>query len=151
MKLLLQRVARASVTVDDTITGKIDNGLLVFLGVAPDDTPEILTKMMQKMLKLRIFSDENGKINRSVCDVNGAVLIVSQFTLYADCRHGNRPNFIKAAPPAHAESLYNLALDFCKTVPELRDVQAGIFGADMRVSLENDGPFSVLLDSAEFC
>ena len=106
MRMVIQRVKHASVTVDGEITGKIGQGFLVLLGIGPDDTEEIVEKMADKMMRLRIFSDENDKINRSLSDVDGELLLVSQFTLYADCRKGNRPSFVHAAPPAQAEALY---------------------------------------------
>ena len=106
MRMVIQRVKHASVTVDGKITGKIGQGFLVLLGIGPDDTEEIVEKMADKMMRLRIFSDENDKINRSLSDVDGELLLVSQFTLYADCRKGNRPSFVHAAPPAQAEALY---------------------------------------------
>lgn len=147
MRLVLQRVTSASVTVDGEVTGKIRKGLLVLLGVGSDDTREILEKMADKMLKLRIFSDENDKTNLSITDVNGELLIVSQFTLYADCRKGNRPSFIKAGDPQKANELYEYFKEYCKkTIPI---VESGIFGADMKVDLCNDGPFTILLDSDE--
>lgn len=107
MRMVIQRVKHASVTVDGEITGKIGQGFLVLLGIGPDDTEEIVEKMADKMMRLRIFSDENDKINRSLSDVDGELLLVSQFTLYADCRKGNRPSFVHAAPPAQAEALYS--------------------------------------------
>ena len=147
MRMVIQRVKHASVTVDGEITGKIGQGFLVLLGIGPDDTEEIVEKMADKMMRLRIFSDENDKINRSLSDVDGELLLVSQFTLYADCRKGNRPSFVKAAPPAQAEALYEYCKAYCKkTVPV---VESGIFGADMAVSLCNDGPFTIVLDSDE--
>ena len=147
MKMLIQRVKHASVTVDGNVTGKIGQGFLVLLGIAPGDTAEIVEKMVDKLLRLRIFSDENDKINLSLQDVGGELLLVSQFTLYADCRKGNRPSFVQAAPPTQAEELYRYCQTYCKkSVPV---VETGIFGADMQVELCNDGPFTVLLDSAE--
>lgn len=147
MRLVLQRVTSASVTVDGEVTGKIRKGLLVLLGVGVDDTREILEKMADKMLKLRIFADENDKTNLSLTDVNGELLVVSQFTLYADCRKGNRPSFIKAGDPQKANELYEYFKEYCKkTIPI---VESGIFGADMKVDLCNDGPFTIVLDSDE--
>lgn len=145
MRMVIQRVKHASVTVDGEITGKIGQGFLVLLGIAPEDTEEIVRKMADKMMRLRIFSDEKDKINRSLQDVGGGLLLVSQFTLYADCRKGNRPNFLQAAPPVQAEALYEFCKAYCKqTVPV---VEAGVFGAEMQVELCNDGPFTVVLDS----
>lgn len=147
MRMVIQRVKHASVTVDGEITGKIGQGFLVLLGIGPDDTEEIVEKMADKMMRLRIFSDENDKINRSLSDVDGELLLVSQFTLYADCRKGNRPSFVRAAPPAQAEALYEYCKAYCRrTIPV---VESGIFGADMQVELLNDGPFTVVLDSDE--
>lgn len=147
MRMVIQRVKHASVTVDGEITGKIGQGFLVLLGIGPDDTEEIVEKMADKMMRLRIFSDENDKINRSLSDVDGELLLVSQFTLYADCRKGNRPSFVHAAPSAQAEALYEYCKAYCRrTIPV---VESGIFGADMQVELLNDGPFTVVLDSDE--
>ena len=145
MKLLIQRVNHAEVTVDSQIVGKIGKGFLVFVGVGHDDTREIADKYLKKLLGLRIFEDENGKTNRSLADVNGELLMVSQFTLYADCKHGNRPGFTNAGAPDMANELYEYMLSEAqKQVPV---VQHGIFGADMKVTLENDGPFTILWDS----
>jgi len=147
MRLVVQRVTNASVTVDGKITGKIDKGLLVLLGVGAEDTKEILEKMADKMLRLRIFADENDKTNLSISDVSGELLIVSQFTLYADCKKGNRPSFVKAGNPQTANELYEYFKEYCKkSVPV---VESGIFGADMKVELCNDGPFTIILDSDE--
>lgn len=147
MRLVIQRVSHASVTVDGKITGKIGRGFLVLLGAGSEDTEETAEKMADKMLRLRIFADENDKTNLSVTDVKGELLIVSQFTLYADCRKGNRPSFIKAGDPAKANELYEHFKEYCKkTIPV---VESGIFGADMKVELCNDGPFTIVLDSDE--
>lgn len=144
MKLVIQRVNHAEVSVEGKIVGKIGKGLLVFLGVGQQDTKEIADKFLKKLLGLRIFEDENGKTNLSMADVNGELLIVSQFTLYANCRKGNRPSFIEAGQPDMANELYEYMLqEAAKQVPV---VERGIFGADMKVSLENDGPFTILLD-----
>lgn len=144
MKLLIQRVNHSEVTVDSQIVGKIGKGFLVFVGVGHDDTREIADKYLKKLLGLRIFEDENGKTNLSLKDVDGEVLLVSQFTLYANCKKGNRPSFIEAGDPAEAEALYEYMIaEAKKTVPV---VQHGSFGADMKVSLINDGPFTVILD-----
>ena len=146
MKLLIQRVNHAEVTVDSQIVGKIGTGFLVFVGVGHDDTREIADKYLKKLLGLRIFEDENGKTNRSLADVNGELLMVSQFTLYADCKHGNRPGFTNAGAPDMANELYEYMLSEAqKQVPV---VQHGIFGADMKVTLENDGPFTIILDES---
>lgn len=146
MKLLIQRVNHSEVTVDSQIVGKIGKGFLVFVGVGHDDTREIADKYLKKLLGLRIFEDENGKTNRSLADVNGELLMVSQFTLYADCKHGNRPGFTNAGAPDMANELYEYMLSEAqKQVPV---VQHGIFGADMKVTLENDGPFTIILDES---
>lgn len=147
MRLVVQRVTNANVTVDGKTTGKIGKGLLVLLGVGAEDTKEILEKMADKMLMLRIFADENDKTNLSISDVGGELLIVSQFTLYADCKKGNRPSFVKAGNPQTANELYEYFKEYCKkSVPV---VESGIFGADMKVELCNDGPFTIILDSDE--
>lgn len=147
MKFLVQRVKEASVIVEEKVTGKINKGFLVLIGVCNEDTEEVADKMLKKLLGLRIFEDENGKTNLSLADVEGELLLVSQFTLYADCKKGNRPSFIKAGKPEHANQLYEYIIAKAKeTVPT---VETGIFGADMRVSLVNDGPFTVILDSVE--
>lgn len=147
MRLVIQRVTHASVTVDGNVTGKIEKGFLVLMGAGENDTKEIAEKMADKMLRLRIFADENDKTNLSITDVGGELLVVSQFTLYADCRKGNRPSFIKAGKPETANELYEYFKEYCeKTVPV---VESGIFGADMKVDLCNDGPFTIVLDSDE--
>lgn len=143
MKIVLQRVLNASVTVDNNVIGAIDKGLLVFLGVEADDTDDMLQKYADKIVKLRIFEDENGKTNRSLLDVNGSLLIVSQFTLCADCSHGNRPGFTGAKAPAEANRMYEEFIRLCKEQVEI--VEHGEFGADMKVALLNDGPFTILL------
>ncbi|SFS01197.1 D-aminoacyl-tRNA deacylase [Anaeromicropila populeti] len=147
MKVFIQRVEKASVTVEGTCIGSIGKGLLILLGVANEDTREIAEKMFQKMVKLRIFADENGKTNLSLKDVGGELLVVSQFTLYADCRKGNRPSFIQAGGARIAEELYEYFLELCKN--EMGKVESGKFGADMKVDLINDGPFTILLDSEQ--
>ncbi len=146
MKIVIQRVKSAEVSIEETIVGKIGKGLLLLIGVGTDDTVEILDKYIEKILKLRIFEDENGKTNLSLMDVGGELLVVSQFTLYANCQKGNRPSFIEAAPPEKAEYLYKLFLEKCRE--KLGSVESGSFGADMQVSLINDGPFTILLDDA---
>ena len=144
MRLVIQRVLHAEVQVDGNTIGKIGKGLLVFVGAGQDDTKEIADKYLRKLLGLRIFEDENGKTNLSLKDVNGALLIVSQFTLYANCKKGNRPSFIEAGEPHMAEALYEYMIEEAKkSVPV---VEHGEFGADMKVSLLNDGPFTVILD-----
>ena len=147
MKLVIQRVQEASVSVDQEVVGKIGHGFMVLLGVSQTDTEEIADKMIQKLLKLRIFEDENGKTNLDIKSVNGELLIISQFTLYADCRHGNRPSFIGAGTPDQANALYEYFLSQCRK--EIPVVEQGIFGAHMMVSLINDGPFTIVLDSDE--
>ena len=144
MKAVIQRVSHSSVTVDGKICGQINQGFLVLLGVGLEDTENDCIRIADKLIKLRIFSDENGKINLSLKDVGGELLIVSQFTLYADCRKGNRPNFIQAGKPDDAERLYNFFTEYCKK--SIENVQTGIFGADMKVELLNDGPFTVILE-----
>ena len=144
MKLVIQRVTRASVTVDEQIVGKIDNGYLVLLGVCNEDTEAEADRLVKKMVNLRIFSDENGKTNLSLKDVGGSVLVVSQFTLYADTRHGNRPSFITAGKPDLAERLYEYFMAKCRE--HIPTVEHGIFGAHMEVSLVNDGPFTIILE-----
>ena len=144
MRLVIQRVLHAEVQVDGNTIGKIGKGLLVFVGAGQDDTKEIADKYLRKILGLRIFEDENGKTNLSLKDVDGELLIVSQFTLYANCKKGNRPSFIEAGEPHMAEALYEYMIDEAKkSVPV---VEHGEFGADMKVSLLNDGPFTVILD-----
>ncbi len=145
MKAVLQRVLSAKVEVNGKITGQIGKGLLIFLGVGKEDSKTECEKLADKVSKLRIFSDENGKTNLSVNDVGGNLLVVSQFTLYADCHHGNRPSFINAGQPESANALYEYFLVKCAEKITGR-VENGIFGADMKVSLENDGPFTVLLE-----
>lgn len=144
MRIVLQRVNKASVTVDGKVCGEIGKGYLVLLGVGQDDTEEDCRRLADKVINLRIFSDENDKINLSLADVNGELLVVSQFTLYADCRKGNRPNFIQAGKPDEAERLYNYFVDYCRS--KGKHVETGIFAADMKVALENDGPFTVILE-----
>lgn len=144
MKLIIQRVKHASVTVDNNIVGKIGQGFLVLLGVGPEDTKEIADYLVQKLIKLRIFEDENGKMNLSLKDVNGELLIVSQFTLYADCSGGNRPSFVNAAKPEKANELYEYFIQECKK--QNINVEHGIFGADMKVELLNDGPVTIILE-----
>ena len=144
MRLVIQRVLHAEVQVDGNTIGKIGKGLLVFVGAGQDDTKEIADKYLRKLLGLRIFEDENGQTNLSLKDVDGELLIVSQFTLYANCKKGNRPSFIEAGEPHMAEALYEYMIEEAKkSVPV---VEHGEFGADMKVSLLNDGPFTVILD-----
>ena len=145
MKFVIQRVSHASVTVHEETIGRINQGYLVLIGVGKEDTREDADRLVKKMIGLRIFSDENGKINKSLKDVNGELLLVSQFTLYADCRHGNRPGFTDAAGPDMANELYEYIIESCKK--EVAVVEQGEFGADMKVELLNDGPFTILLES----
>ena len=145
MKFVIQRVSHASVTVHEETIGRINQGYLVLIGVGKEDTREDADRLVKKMIGLRIFADENGKINKSLKDVDGELLLVSQFTLYADCRHGNRPGFTEAAGPDMANELYEYIIESCKK--EVAVVEQGEFGADMKVELLNDGPFTILLDS----
>ena len=147
MKFVIQRVNHASVKVDGNVVGKIDKGYMVLIGISENDTKEIADKMIKKMIGLRIFEDENGKTNISLTDVSGELLLISQFTLYADCKKGNRPSFINAGKPDMANEMYEYIIEQCKK--EISVVEKGIFGADMKVSLENDGPFTIVLDSKE--
>lgn len=144
MRIVIQRVKEAKVTVDDQCIGAIGKGYLILLGVGSGDTKEIADKYIDKIIKLRIFADENGKTNLPLKDVGGSILVISQFTLYANCRGGNRPDFIQAAPAALAEALYEY---FLTRIHEITgSVQSGKFGAHMQVSLINDGPFTIVLD-----
>jgi len=145
MRAVVQRVSEASVEVDNKIIGKINNGLLVLLGVGKDDSEEDVKYLAEKIVNLRIFDDKDGKMNLSLLDVNGELLIVSQFTLYGDCRKGRRPSYSESATPEKAEKLYNLFVDFSKKSG--LKVETGRFGAYMKVSLVNDGPVTLLLDS----
>lgn len=147
MKFVIQRVTEASCTVDNQITGEIQNGFCVLIGVAETDTRDIADKMIKKMLQMRIFADDQGKTNLSLKDVDGNLLLISQFTLYANCKKGNRPSFIEAGNPELANSLYEYIIEECKK--EIPMVQTGIFGADMKLSLINDGPFTIVLDSEQ--
>ena len=147
MRFLIQRVTSARVDVEGKTVGAIDLGFLVFIGVSNTDTKEIADGMVKKLIGLRIFRDEEGKTNKSLADVGGSLLLISQFTLYADCHHGNRPSFINAGSPDLANDLYEYIIDSCKAV--IPNVQTGVFGADMAVSIENQGPFTIILDSKE--
>ena len=145
MRFVIQRVTNADVKVDGQTIGEIGKGFMVLIGVSDSDTREIADKMVKKMLGLRIFEDENGKTNLSLDTVGGSLLLISQFTLYANCKKGNRPSFIEAGDPAMAEEMYEYIIGKCReTVPT---VERGQFGADMKVSLTNDGPFTIILDS----
>lgn len=145
MRFVIQRVTEASVMVDGQVLGEIGKGFLVLIGVGKDDTTKEADRLVKKMTGLRIFEDENGKTNLSLSDVGGSLLLISQFTLYADCRKGNRPSFINAGDPDHANELYEYVIQECKK--NVQDVQRGQFGADMKVRLCNDGPFTIVLDS----
>ena len=147
MKFVLQRVLEAKVDVDGKTVGEIGKGYLLLVGVSNDDTKEIADQMIEKVSRLRIFEDENGKINLSIDQISGEILVVSQFTLYADCRKGNRPSFTDAGSPALAEELYEHILTRCEEL--FKNTQKGVFGAEMKVSLVNDGPFTLVLDSKE--
>ncbi|MBQ5735576.1 MAG: D-aminoacyl-tRNA deacylase [Lachnospiraceae bacterium] len=144
MKIVIQRVQRADVTVEEKVIGKIGKGYLILFGVGEDDTEEKLQRYVDKIVKMRIFADENGKTNLSIKDVKGEMLIVSQFTLYADCKKGNRPSFVHAGEPIKANKLYERFVELMKEQIEV--VETGEFGADMQVSLVNDGPFTIILD-----
>lgn len=147
MKFVIQRVTHANVVVNGNEIGKIGKGFMVLIGVSKEDDKAIADKMMDKMIKLRIFEDENGKTNLSLDDVGGELLLISQFTLYANCKKGNRPSFIDAGVPDEANALYEYIIERCKE--RVNVVERGEFGADMKVSLLNDGPFTIVLDSSE--
>ncbi len=144
MKAVIQRVGHASVTVDGETVGSIGKGFLILLGVTHGDTEAQTEKLAKKICGLRIFPDENGKTNLSLKDVGGELLVISQFTLYADCRKGYRPSFIQAAEPGEADRLYRYFTELCRR--EIDRVETGVFGAHMRVELENDGPFTLVLE-----
>lgn len=148
MKLVIQRVTEASITINGEYGGAISKGFVVLLGVCNEDDNSVADKMIKKLLGLRISEDENGKTNLSLNDVKGELMIVSQFTLYADCKHGNRPSFINAGSPVHAEEIYNYMVDSIKAAYP-GTIITGSFGADMKISLVNDGPFTIILDSKE--
>ena len=151
MKFLIQRVTSASVTVFGEVIGKIDKGFFVLIGVTESDTRETADKLIRKLMGLRIFADAEGKTNLSISDVGGSLLLVSQFTLYADCKKGNRPSFIKSGSPQHAEEIYDYIVDSCRQLTAGTDikVEIGSFGADMTCSIVSDGPFTIDLDSEE--
>lgn len=149
MKFVIQRVTEASVTVDNSIIGQIGKGFMVLIGVSDADDETIADKMIKKMIQLRIFEDENGKTNLSLADVDGELLLISQFTLYANCKKGNRPSFTLAGKPDKANALYEYIISKCRN--QVANVQTGSFGAEMKVSLINDGPFTIVLDSEEIC
>lgn len=145
MKFVIQRVTEASVTVEGQVIGSIQKGFLVLIGAGKGDTRKQADYLIKKMIGLRIFQDENGKTNLSLKDVNGSLLLVSQFTLYANCKKGNRPSFIEAEDPKAAEELYEYVISECRKMVPV--VETGSFGADMKVSLVNDGPFTILLEN----
>lgn len=145
MRFVIQRVQHANVSVDGQIIGAIDKGLLVFIGVTHSDTSEIADKMVKKLVNMRIFQDDNDKTNLALQDVNGQLLLISQFTLYADCKKGNRPSFVNAGKPDMANELYEYIINSCKESVPI--VEKGSFGADMKIDLLNDGPFTIVLDS----
>lgn len=147
MRAVIQRVQHAGVAVDGKTIGKINKGFMILLGVSDDDTEKTADRMADKICKLRVFEDENGKTNLSLADVGGELLIISQFTLYADCKKGNRPSFIRAGGPEKANSLYEYFIDKCRGYIPV--VEHGSFGAEMKVELLNDGPFTIILDSEE--
>jgi len=147
MRFVIQRVTQSQVEVDGKVIGSIGKGFMVLIGVSEDDTKEIADKMVKKLVGMRIFQDENDKTNLSLADVGGELLLISQFTLYADCKKGNRPSFIHAGGPDMANDLYEYIIAECKK--QVPVVERGEFGADMKVSLINDGPFTVILDSKE--
>ena len=148
MKFVIQRVSNASVSIDGNVVGKIGKGYMILIGIGKEDTTKEADRLVDKMLKMRIFDDADGKTNLSLADVGGELLLISQFTLYADCRKGNRPSFINAAPPNEAERLYEYVISKCKE--QVSNVQTGSFGADMQVELTNSGPFTIVLDSSIF-
>lgn len=147
MRVVLQRVSEASVTIEGVVNGAIKQGLLILLGIEEADSAEDADWLVQKITQMRIFSDVDGKMNLSLKDIQGGLLIISQFTLHASTKKGKRPSFIKAARPEQAIPLYEYFIESCRN--EIQDVQTGIFGADMKVSLVNDGPVTILIDSKE--
>lgn len=147
MKVVLQRVKHASCTVDGNITGQIQQGLLLLVGICDNDTDEIMEKVAKKCVELRIFEDENGKMNKGLKDVDGNILSISQFTLYADCKKGRRPSFTKAGKPDFASMMYDRFNDMLRKYDV--KVETGVFGADMKIELLNDGPVTIILDSEE--
>ena len=149
MRFVLQCVSQASCTVEGRVTGAIERGYLILAGIADSDTEETADRMLKKVAGLRIFPDENGKTNLSLAEIGGSILLISQFTLYADCRKGNRPSFVKAGKPEHAERLYRYLLERCRREGIGKAVEEGVFGADMKIALVNEGPFTLVLDSEE--
>jgi len=149
MRFVIQRVKEAEVTVENQSIGAINKGFLVFVGVSNEDNTQIANRMIKKLIGMRIFEDSEGKTNLDLASVNGELLIVSQFTLYADCKKGNRPSFTKAGAPEYANELYEYIINECRK--QIPVVEHGSFGADMKISLINDGPFTIILDSDEIC
>lgn len=147
MKFVIQRVSSAKVEIDGRTVGSINKGFTVLIGISSTDNEDIADKMIKKLIGLRIFEDENGKTNLDLNSVGGSLLLISQFTLYADCRHGNRPGFTDAGSPDMANKLYEYIISKCRE--SVSDVQTGEFGADMKVSLVNEGPFTIILDSKD--
>ncbi len=145
MRTVIQRVKHASVEIDGNVHGSIAQGYMILVGIQNEDTPAIVAKMAAKISNMRIFEDENGKMNLNIHQIGGKILSISQFTLYADCRKGNRPSFVNAGDPAHAKEMYLLFNEECRKFG--LEVEEGIFGADMKVSLLNDGPVTIVLDS----
>lgn len=145
MKFVIQRVTNAKCEVEGKTTGNIEQGFCVFIGIAENDTEAIADKLIRKLIGMRIFADADGKTNLALQDINGSLLLISQFTLYANCRKGNRPSFTDAGNPELANHLYEYIIEECRK--QILNVQTGIFGADMKISLTNDGPFTIILDS----
>lgn len=144
MKFVVQRVKNAQVDIEGKTVGKIEKGFMVLIGVTHTDTKKIADYLVKKLINLRVFEDENGKMNKSLKDVNGSLLLVSQFTLYANCSSGNRPSFTDAAKPDFANELYEYIIEECRK--QIAQVETGVFGADMQVSLVNDGPVTIVLE-----
>lgn len=149
MRFVIQRVNHATCTINNKITGEIEHGFCVFIGISASDNKQIADKMIRKLIGMRIFADAEGKTNLALQDVNGSLLLISQFTLYADCKKGNRPSFINAGSPELAIPIYEYIIEECKKI--IPNVQTGVFGADMKIALENDGPFTIVLDSKDLC
>lgn len=147
MKIVIQRVKHAKVNVDNNTVGKINEGLLLFVGIGNNDNESIANKLVKKVCNLRIFEDENQKMNKSIKDINGELLVVSQFTLYADCKNGNRPSFTNACEPKKANEMYEYFKSKC--MQEVKVVESGIFGADMKIELLNDGPVTIILEEEQ--
>lgn len=149
MRFVIQRVNHATCTINNEVTGEIEHGFCVFIGISASDNKQISDKMIRKLIGMRIFADAEGKTNLALQDVNGSLLLISQFTLYADCKKGNRPSFINAGSPELAIPIYEYIIEECKKI--IPNVQTGVFGADMKIALENDGPFTIVLDSKDLC